>query len=541
MAANLDISPALDSTGSAQRSWQALRYFNMYRIIVSGLFAVLGLFGKLPPNFTEFDVRQFTIAACTYLVLAGISQIAIEWRWFALRHQVNALVLVDIVAITVFIHASGGVAGGFGILLVVAIAGACLLSSGRGPIFFAALASIAVLAETVIGTLYFDYTSASYTGAGLLGAGLFVTALLASLLADQARRSEALAAERAIDIARLSRLNEHIVQRMRSGILVLDGEDRIVLINEAAMTMLDVTADVRLQHVAGVSGILARAYHAWLTDQINSKAPLEFGDQSLELIVSFTHLGSGEYGGTLVFLEDTAEMRQRAQQLKLASLGRLTANIAHEIRNPLGAISHAGQLLSESPAISKEDGRLTQIIAEHSARMNNIIESVMMIGRRESAIAESFDLQPWFEQFLAELKERGGFEDRAFVCRWRDGDIIVRMDQSQLRQVMLNLCENGLRYSTREPLLSFEFGVVEGSDRPYVDICDTGPGIDDDVAEQVFDPFYTGESNGTGLGLYIARELCEANQASLLLLEHGPQGCRFRINFAHPDRQQLTA
>ena len=117
---------------------------------------------------------------------------------------------------------------------------------------------------------------------------------------------------------------------------------------------------------------------------------------------------------------------------------------------------------------------------------------------------------------------------------------MVRMDKSQLHQVLWNLCENALRYSTRKPLLAFVCGRQAGSARPTLDLVDQGPGMSDDVAEQVFEPFYTGESSGTGLGLYIARELCESNQASLILVSHDTRGCRFRINFAHPERQQLT-
>lgn len=531
----------IDLPGAVEaRQRQALRYFSLYRIVISGLFAVLGILAKLPPNFTEFDVRQFALTACVYLGFAILAQVAVEQRWAPVRLQVYAQVLLDIIAITLFIRASGGVEGGFGILLVVAIAGGCLFVQPRVAIFFAALATLAVLGETILGVWYLDYPSASYTQAGLLGAALFGTALLASVLAEQARRSEALAARRAVDIENLSRLNEYIVQRMRSGIIVLDDAHRAVLINEAALTMVSGDAERWSGDAAEIPPLLDSAYRRWLADEVNRKSPLEIDDQGLEVIVSFTHLGSGSSGGTLIFLEDAAEVRQRAQQLKLASLGRLTASIAHEIRNPLGAISHAGQLLSESPELSEQDRRLTEIIGEHSGRMNNIIENVMTIGRRELAVAESFPLREWFDGFLEELRERKQLEAADLRCEWLNDDLIVRMDKSQLHQVLWNLCENALRYSKSQPRLMFTCGRSTGSARPFIDIVDSGPGMSDKVAEQVFEPFYTGEPSGTGLGLYIARELCESNQAALILISHGERGCRFRINFAHPDRQQLT-
>ncbi|MFT4581672.1 MAG: two-component system sensor histidine kinase PilS (NtrC family) [Gammaproteobacteria bacterium] len=532
--------PVSGLTVSDERGWQALRYFSLYRIVISGLFAVLALVEKLPSNFSNFNLQHFTLIACAYLGLAIAAQIGVERRWAPIRFLVYAHVMTDIVFVTIFIRASGGIEGGFGMLMIVAIAGACLFVQPKVAVFFAALASLAAFAETILGILYLDYPSADYAQAGLLGAGLFATAFLASILADQARRSEALAAAQAVDIENLSRLNDYIVQRMRSGIIVLDDKHSSVLNNEAAASMLSGGAESSDILKIAMPESLTNAYQRWLVDDINSKTPIELDSHGSEVIVSFTPLGQGHTGGTLIFLEDAAEIRQRAQQLNLASLGRLTGSIAHEIRNPLGAIRAAGQLLNESPKLDEQDRRLTEIIEQHSQRMNNIIENVMTIGRRKLAIAESFSLRPWFESFLDELQERKKLQGSDLRCDWLENDLVVRMDTSQLNQVLWNLCENALRYSSTAPLLAFTCGRSSGSARPFIEVADTGPGMSDKVTEQIFEPFYTGETSGTGLGLYIARELCESNQASLVLTAHGHGGCRFRINFAHPDRQQLT-
>ena len=529
------------SPGGEQSSWRALRFFNLYRVVVSGLLSLLSLLGALPPNAADFDIRLFSISACSYLVLAIGAQVFIERRSLAIRHNVYGLILVDVAVITLLLHASGGVASGFGMLLVVSIAGVCLLASTRAAVSFASLASLAVLAETIFGTFYLNYPLAMYTQAGLLGAAFFGTAILASLMAERARRSEELAARRAVDIESLSELNEHIVQRMRAGILVLDALNRVVLINRAASAML--TADphcigLRLQDV---SPVLAEACDAWLQEYENRKTPVTTEAQGIDVVVSFTRLGPTEEGGTLVFLEDAAEIRQQAQQLKLVSLGRLTASIAHEIRNPLAAISHAGQLLSESVGLSPQDKRLTRIIDVHSGRVNDIIENVMTIGRREKVISESFPLKPWLDKFVDELVERRRLQAADVLCNWPDDDVVVRADKSQLHQILWNLCENALRYSTRTPLLTFDCDVNRSTRRPVLDVTDTGPGMPDHIAEQVFEPFFTAGTSGTGLGLFIARELCETNQAALVLAEHGSNGCRFRIHFAHPGRQQLSS
>ncbi len=519
-------------------NWNALRYFNFYRIVIAGVFTILSLTGKLPPNLSDVDSRLFVGTALGYLVFGIGALFSVEQRGLTYRVQVYGGVLADVLATSLLMHAAGGVTSGIGILLVMSVAGACLLASGRAAVFFAALASMAMLGESFFGTLYDGYSPANYTQAGLLGAACFGTAVLASALAERARRSEALAAARALDIEHLSRLNEHIVRRMRAGIMVLDRDGAVVLANDAAAEILGRESGEMQGVLAAISTRLDESYRGWLRSGENPAATI-VGHGSINALVSFTELGASEpeQHGTLVFLEDAAETRQRAQQLKLASLGRLTASIAHEIRNPLGAISHAGQLLSESPDLTSQDRRLTDIVLQHSQRVNAIIENVMTIGRRHDVVSESFSLRPWLEEFCAELEERFELTEGDIVARWLDEPITVKIDKSQLHQVLWNLSENGLRYAAQAPLLSFESGIIESNGRPFLEVFDSGPGLSDVIADRLFEPFATTESSGTGLGLYIARELCESNQASLQLVDWQP-GCRFRIVFAHPGRQQ---
>ena len=519
-------------------NWNALRYFNFYRIVIAGVFTILSLSGKLPPNLSETDARLFVGISLGYLVFAFGALLLAEQRGLTYRIQVYGGVLADVLATTFLMHAAGGATSGVGILLVVSVAGACLLASGRAAVFFAAVASIAMLGESFFGTLYQGYSRANYTQAGLLGAACFATAILASALAERARRSEALAAARALDIEHLSRLNEHIVRRMRAGIMVLDGDGAVVLANDSAAEILGRESGNMSGVLAAISTPLEEAYRRWLRSGENPAATIA-GHGSINALVSFTELGASEpeQHGTLVFLEDAAETRQRAQQLKLASLGRLTASIAHEIRNPLGAISHAGQLLSESPDLLSQDRRLTDIVLQQSQRVNAIIENVMAIGRRHDVVSENFLLRTWLEEFCAELEERYELADGDLVVRCLNQDATVKIDKSQLHQVLWNLSENGLRYATRAPLLGFEAGIIASNGRSFLDIFDSGPGLNDAISDRLFEPFATTESSGTGLGLYIARELCESNQASLQLVERR-EGCRFRIVFAHPGRQQ---
>ncbi|MNZ68984.1 Sensor protein ZraS [compost metagenome] len=237
-----------------------------------------------------------------------------------------------------------------------------------------------------------------------------------------------------------------------------------------------------------------------------------------------------------MFLEDISQIAQQAQQLKLASLGRLTAGIAHEIRNPLGAISHAAQLLQESEVLDGHDRRLTQIIQDQSRRMNLVIENVLQLSRRRQANPQLIDLKYWLYRFAGELRENLRDTERLHLQAGQ-GSIQTRMDPNQLTQVLTNLVQNGLRYSTQQHgtgqvwLNLFRDSETE---LPVLEVLDDGPGISPEQQARLFEPFFTTETKGTGLGLYISRELCESNQARIDYKMRNEGGSCFRITFAHP-------
>jgi two-component system sensor histidine kinase PilS (NtrC family) len=243
------------------------------------------------------------------------------------------------------------------------------------------------------------------------------------------------------------------------------------------------------------------------------------------------------HGDITLFLEDTGEIQQQAQQLKLAALGRLSASIAHEIRNPLGAISHAAQLLGESSDLDPADRRLTGIIHNHCQRMNGVIENVLEMSRRRLPSPVRLNLTEYLNDFADSYRETAGNVCMELCVDSPDTE--VRMDRRQLDQVLTNLVANAARHSCAHsgtPYVRIEGGVDPRTERPFVSVIDRGPGVSEAEAEKLFEPFYTTEASGTGLGLYISRELCEANQARLGCQAHTDGGSCFRITFAHPDR-----
>lgn len=521
-------------------AWTALRYFNLYRIVISGLLSVLAFSGNLPPPMARLDATVFGVAAFGYLGCAIAAQVLLESRALAFALQLFGQMLLDIAFLSLLMYASGGVASGFGILLLVAIAGGGLLSGRRSALVFAAAATLAVLGQELYLASRALPEAGNYPHAGFLGASFFIVAIVGQGLGRRIRESEALADQRAVDLASLAQLNEHIIQRMQAGILVLDAGARVRLLNASAARMLGVTEPGQGRRLAEVAPALDEQYQRWRVERRQAMRPFRSDEVGGELLASFTNLGAISDDASLIFLEDAAVTRQRAQQMKLASLGRLTASIAHEIRNPLGAISHAGQLLAENADADPADARLTQIIRDHAARVNVIIENVLQLGRRQVAVAEQFEILPWLRDFASELTSNRHLPAAAVRVQGEPESCLVRMDPSQLHQVLWNLCENALRYSSGEPAVELLVGINPTTERPFLEVLDHGSGMAVADAEHVFEPFFTTEKSGSGLGLYIASELCEANQATLRLVANSDAGCRFRIDFAHPDKQQLT-
>jgi two-component system sensor histidine kinase PilS (NtrC family) len=517
--------------------WRALAFFNYYRVLLSGLFVILVHIGQLPQPLGSLDKEFFSLMSHIYLLVALVFGWSIHQQFPKFNIQIAVHVLVDIMALSFLMYSSSGLGSGFGLLIIIAVAGGSILREGKIAILFAATATLFVLGHELYLQFFRYYDTVNYIHGGMLGATFFITAIIGNLLAARVRETEALAEQQAIEINELAKLNEHIVQRMQSGIMVLDSNMNVLLMNEASKNLLGQQEGDTNKAFNFINNYLVSHISDWLSNNGKHSVIIQLKEDETELQVSFIKLTLVSNYQILIFLENIASLRQRAQQLKLASLGRLTASIAHEVRNPLGAINHAGQLLKESDTISQEDKRLTEIINDHSLRVNNIIENVLSVSRREQATAEFFKIAPWLGNFINEFESRYNLSNGEIEIEIKKNDISVRIDPSQLHQVLWNLCENAMRYSQGEPIIKLTCEIAEETQRPYIDIIDFGSGISEEIREHLFEPFFTTETKGSGLGLYLARELCEANQASLSLYSSSENGTTFRLSFMHINKQ----
>ncbi len=510
-----------------------LRLYHFYRLTI-GLALILMISSNLDEQLLDVvHIELFRTGSWVYLILNIFIAVLVQKPKHLM--QLFSLALVDVIFLSALFYAAGGTPSGIGNLLVVAVAIANILLRGRVGLLIAAVAAMALIYLTFYLSLSRPAAAAQYVQAGALGALCFAGALFIQGITRRLQVSENLAEQRAADVANLEELNAQILQRMRTGILVLDTQHRVLLANQGATQLLgrgELTGKIIDPH----SPELVKRLQQWLHNPTLRPDSLQAQVDGPVLQPSFISLQRGDQQHTLVFLDDISQIAQQAQQLKLASLGRLTAGIAHEIRNPLGAISHAAQLLQESEDLHGPDQRLAQIIQDHSKRMNLVIENVLQLSRRRQAEPQLLDLKYWLHRFASEFRSSAP-ADRQIHLETQGGSLQTRMDPHQLTQVLTNLLQNGLRYSAKQ----HKIGQVwlrlfrdENSDLPVLEILDDGPGVPPEQEQHIFEPFYTTENKGTGLGLYISRELCQGNQARLDYKPREGGGSCFRITFAHP-------
>ena len=524
-------------------AWRVLGTLNAFRVLLAAGLLVIFIAGGEVPIFGEQFPTLFSATTVGYLVFAVLSGFSLRQRWLPVSIQAVTHALVDILAIVILMHASGGVESGLGGLLIVFIGAGSLVLPLRYPTVLAAIATFAILGEQLYSQFTGVGSSVNYPAAGILSAIIFAMALATLPLGRRIQASEALALQRGVDLRNLSQLNEYIVQHLRESIVVIDQNNEIRLSNASASQLLGAEQRMSDLPLASIFEPLDDYVRSWRGDTEFGSHPeftISSAANSLPLTAHLAPLGKSDDrdGPVLIFLEDTSLMNERVQQSKLASLGRLSASIAHEIRNPVGAMSHAAQLLAESAGMAEDDKRLTEIIQTHSGRVSHIIDNVLQLSRRESSQPEMLQLKPWLDDFATEFTSTFELQEGELTIGGIAADVEARMDPSHLRQVLWNLCDNAVKYASETGgiLVELQAGRLQGSNRPYIDVLDHGLGVDPTTAEKMFEPFYTQRSGGTGLGLYISRELCELNRATLLYLDRTGGGSIFRIVFADPDR-----
>jgi two-component system, NtrC family, sensor histidine kinase PilS len=534
MAAIRPDHPASSERIAASTRQRELYFFALYRTLQSVLYMFLA-YSTLALNFATLQVPVLAkVSALVYLLVATLLLLARRSPHLPLMPQVMAALTFDIAAAMIAIHAFGQVENGISLLLIVNIGAGALLLRLRWSMAFSIAAAAALIIEYLYSTDQIGAGGRNFAEVLMIGATYIAATILCRILARQVSDSNELAAQRGAEVANLAQLNELIIRRMRTGVLVVDAGGTIQLINESAWAQLGQPSPAETS-LTRISEELARRLYQWRFENASDTRPIELSGDSPPIVPRFARLTVTDEL-FLIFLDDSSLVARRAEELTLSSLGRLSASIAHEIRNPLAAISYSAQLLEESPALPEADRRLAEIIVSHCNRMNGIIENVLNLSRRERSRPESVDLAQWIFQFVDDFKT-GRYLDRdELKAVTQHRSLHAMVDPQQLHQAVTNLVQNALNYGhlSGEPArITITARQLNDSSPPLVEVIDRGPGIPARVADNIFEPFFTTHEHGTGLGLYLARQLCEANQATLEYVPVAGGGSCFRISLAH--------
>lgn len=492
---------------------ESLRYFNLFRLVVAGLFVVAGR----ELNLGSEHPGVFVAASFAYLAAILALGFPDATRRLGFDRLVSLQVVIDILMLTAIMWASGGYRSGMPVLMMIVLAGAGLVAEGRMVLFLAAFTTVAVLAEN--GWRYIvDGTPGDFLQVGITCMAFFGIALVARLLALRAKTNASLAEERGEALVKQQAVNERIIRDMRDGVIVLGPEGSVRHANPQALALLGLQgmeglaladidpafADCR-ERCGGADGRLTRLGPA---------------RRLLRCRVVGADGDSVAVGDVLIYLTDFEDIQRQMQQHKLAALGRLTASMAHEIRNPLSAVTQAAELLKEEKRGDMQ-ARLARIIHDNAQRIERMIRDVLALGRREHALPEALPLARFVTEVVDAQGLRNGAERAIYVVDI-DPALTLAIDRAHLHQILDNLVSNArLHGSGRPGSVSITADAVAG-ERVRMHVKDDGPGVDDNVRAHLFEPFFTTHARGTGLGLYIARELAEANDATLELLPDGP-------------------
>lgn len=524
----LALNPRAPESEPPDSYWRSLVFFNGYRFIVALLLlSVTVLFGD-QLAFGSMDFALFVYVSAAYVMFSALCFLLIRWRRY-FHLQLSLQVGADVFFIVLLMFASGGISSGLGLLLLSGLAAAGLISRGRLTLFYAALASIAVLLEHTVQVLFYYGATTQYVQAGLLSIGYFTTAWVAHTLAKYLVATEQLAAQREIDLANMAEVNQLVIQDMQDGVIVVDEHGVIHQCNARAEEML---GSLRRQrgdlNLSEYSQVLARRFEEWREDPVAGFDPMSTVVLNHKVSARFVLVGHSRKVGAVIFLEDVSRVQAQARQMKLAALGRLTGNIAHEIRNPLSAISHATELLQEEPAVSDTVVRLLTIIHDNVKRLDRVVHDVLKLNRGERAHREVFKVGGYLRTFVEQFCQIEKIPHSLIELELA-ADPEVSFDHSHMNQVMWNLCRNALRHCRRQDAsIRIAVDVIGGGNIVKLDVVDDGPGVPAALRNQLFEPFFTTVSSGTGLGLYLAREVCVANDATLDYIET-PAGARFTV------------
>ena len=520
----IQLTPNIKDTLTAAR-WRSLKLYNGYRLVIAILFFVT----QSAIGDKAYWQDNYVSLVLAYFIFSCISGLLTWLEKPSINYNLPTQIIIEIVFILLLMHMQQDGVSNIGLLLIITIASASLISDGRYALFYASLATIGILLEQSYQLVSASKPMQNYTSAVILSLSCFATAWLAYSLAKRVQQSEWLAVQRGLDVKNMAQINALISHEMQDGVLVVDQSLQIKHHNIQAKRLLNLDfednepSNWQGKSLQTLSPEISQMIRRWMYEDnvLNESSHaniLKLSTLSRELRLRLLPVAENRHEGAVIFIEDWSQMQTQAHQVKLAALGRLTANIAHEIRNPLSAISHANQLLQEEEDNNPATTRMLQIIADNVQRLDQIIKDVLELNRRDRTNQELIQLENFMTDFYTQFCAVEKIPAHCFKLTLQNSNTMIAFDRRHLNQILWNLCKNGWRHS-KNVENSLKLTVLTSAKRQdvQIEITDDGKGIPESVRSHLFEPFFTTEKSGTGLGLYIARELADANGAELQL------------------------
>ena len=471
-------------------------------------------------DFYNSSAISYLIIACLLMFLSFVEH----------RLHLQSIIqpTTDLLMLSLLAYAGPSTTAGFTILMALATIFGLLLIRNRFALF---LGIGAVFSIVLINYLRNDNFSQNlYSDISLQILGILAVSLLGNSLARRLTHYEIEADINKRSIHSMHQLNRQIIDKMNRGVLVVNSDKVIMHINQTAWYGLGLPENPVGKPLKSIVDELNYQYDRIKSDNYEGQ-PFRATGTGPQLLPRFITLE--DQNTKLILIDNYSEIIKKVQQVKLASLGQLTASIAHEIRNPLSAINQATQILSEHEQKTEQEQDLMTIIQRQSKRINGIIENIQKVSKRKPADKQPLLVDRFLESFIKEYKQGLKFNPE-ITCDEIAQELQVHFDHSQLKQVLSNLFDNALKFSFINTN-SYRVHLTAGSDpmsgQTFLDVTDEGTGVSIEEIDKIFEPFYTTNHDGTGLGLYISKELCEANNARLDCVPIAFGGACFRISF----------
>ncbi len=517
-------------------------YLGMYRLVIAILLLAgqFSLFNSQALTSVQAAVAPATLLA--YLLFAAFQLFMSQSRTSNAHLMARNVLLADVIFQGSLHFLLTSFDSGIPILLVFTSAMAGMLLPLRLALFIAAVATLSLITQALVGGLQGQDWADRAVVSAMYGATAMVVCLLSHHLAYWARDYRLIAERQEAQISDLQEINETIIRNMSTGIIAVDAQRRVRIMNEYAWFLLG-SPRVRELLLRDLSPRLDRVVEKWMSAPDTEMGPVLLETSQANILPALAFLPDSDKPGALVVLNDESVISRRALELSANSLAKLSGSIAHEIRNPLAALTHAAQLLEESPSITLNDMRLTNIILDQSKRMNGIVENILQLSRQEQSRPEPVELNSFLKALAEEFRSSQGASAIGFDLLIEVGKTLVVFDKSQLHQCLWKLLDNTIHHASvkRQPHTILKMRKDESAGYCVITVEDNGPGIPASRIADIFEPFYTTRKEGSGLGLYVARQLCEANQAELTVDSQPGVGTAFHIRMGLAPQQSRAA